>query len=97
MKKVLKIIIMSSMICFFVTFALIIINAIMGVLVSLDYYFMMASSSTIGLSIGLILFNSRRIFSKKLAKKLSKKVVASKKVVRPNKQQTTSVRKRKIS
>lgn len=56
---------MSIAICFSLTFALILINAVMGIFIGLNYYFIMASVLTVALSLGLILFNFQKIMTKK--------------------------------
>ncbi|MEG1132442.1 MAG: hypothetical protein RSD77_08990 [Romboutsia sp.] len=55
---------MSTAICFLITFALILINSIMGIIIGLDYYFTIGWTMTALMSLGLVLFNSRKIFSK---------------------------------
>lgn len=56
---------MSLAICFPITFAIMIINATLGVSVGIGYYLTMASLSTVCLVIGLVLFNSKKIFDSK--------------------------------
>ncbi|RDY29462.1 hypothetical protein CHL78_001810 [Romboutsia weinsteinii] len=56
---------MSLAICFPITFAIMIINATLGVSVGIGYYLTMASLSTVCLVIGLVLFNSKKIFASK--------------------------------
>lgn len=85
---------MSSVVCFSLTFALIIINAIMKIFIGIDYYFMIFSGMTIVSTIGLVLYNSKTIFSKK--RKVQKNRV-SRKVVRQTSKHISDVRKRKIS
>lgn len=85
---------MSAIACFSLTFALVIINSIMKIFVGIDYYFMIFSGMTIVSTIGLILCNSKKIFSKK--KKVSKNKNYHK-VVRQPRKQASEVRKRKIS
>ncbi|MGL5313135.1 MAG: hypothetical protein ACRC92_07800 [Peptostreptococcaceae bacterium] len=72
MKKALKIFIMSAAASFCLTFALIIINAVMGVFIGLNYYAAIFTLLFIGLSIGLILFDSKQIFSKRKVRKVAK-------------------------
>lgn len=93
LKKVLRIILTSTAICFSLTFALIIINAIMGIFVRLDYYFTIAWVLTACLSLGLILFDSKKIFSKK--KRVVNRAKANKNI--GQRKQQTSQSRRKIS
>ncbi|MBO3445188.1 hypothetical protein [Clostridium sp. CCUG 7971] len=94
MKKVLRIFIMSAVTCFSLTFALIIINAVMRIFIGIDIYFMLFVGMTIASTIGLVLYNSKKIFSKK---KKVRKNRGSHKVVRQTSKHTSEVRKRKIS
>jgi hypothetical protein len=91
LKKISKIFVKSALICFSVTFALILINSIMGVHVGLDYYFMAACVFTMFLTIGTVLCNSRRIFAK------HKKVVRRSRPVASPQRSTARVARRKIS
>lgn len=84
---------MSTAICFSLTFALILVNAIMGIFIGLNYYFTMAWMLTVCLSFGLILFDSKRIFSKK--KRVLNKAKDNNDVRRRKQQSIQS--KRKIS
>lgn len=86
---------MSIIASFSITFALLIINSLMRIFITVDYYFMIFSFITVGLIIGLVLYESKSIFSKK---KTNKKVNTSKVVNKTTKSKTQSqVRKRKIS
>ncbi len=88
---------MSIIASFSITFALLIINSLMRIFITVDYYFMIFSFITVGLIIGLVLYESKSIFSKK-KKKINKKVNISKVVRKTTKSKTQSqVRKRKIS
>ena len=88
---------MSIIASFSMTFALLIINSLMRIFITVDYYFMIFSFITVGLIIGLVLYESKSIFSKK-KKKINKKVNISKVVRKTTKSKTQSqVRKRKIS
>ena len=88
---------MSIIASFSITFALLIINSLMRIFITVDYYFMIFSFITVGLIIVLVLYESKSIFSKK-KKKINKKVNISKVVRKTTKSKTQSqVRKRKIS
>ncbi len=88
---------MSIIASFSITFALLIINSLMRIFITVDYYFMIFSFITVGLIIGLVLYESKSIFSKK-KKTINKKVNTSKVVSKTTKSKTQSqVRKRKIS
>lgn len=91
MKKALRIFIMSAAVCFCLTFALIIINAMMGVFIGLGYYFMLFSVLSLGSAISLILIDARRIFAKKKIQKVTTNNVSRKT------QQRSRYTKRKIS
>ena len=69
----LKLFIMSTAVSFCLTFALIMINAIMGVFIGLNYYLTICGVLLIGLSVGLILFDAKLIFSKKKVRKVVRK------------------------
>ena len=97
LKKVIKISIMSIIASFSITFALLIINSLMKIFITVDYYFMIFSFITVGLIIGLVLYESKSIFSKK-KKKINKKANTNKVVRKITKSKIQSqVRKRKIS
>ena len=91
--KFLQMLIISAMICFFVTSMLFISNIIMGVVVGFRYYFMLFSYGSMALGATLYLCNINSIFVKK------------KKVVRANvnrktpntKKQNRNIPKRKVS
>ncbi|MGL5694615.1 MAG: hypothetical protein ACRCXA_11095 [Peptostreptococcaceae bacterium] len=93
MKKIRQILIMSLMICFFVTSMLFVSNIIMGVVVGFRYYFMLFGFGSLALFATLFLCNINRIFAKK--RKISK-VKVSKKAVKTNKQ-NPNVSRRKVS
>lgn len=93
MKKVRQILIMSLMICFFVTSMLFISNVAMGVVIGFRYYLMLFGFGSLALFVTLFLCNINRIFAKK--KKISK-VKVSKKTVKTNKQ-NQSISRRKVS
>lgn len=82
---------MSLAICFSMTFAVMIINAILGVFVGIGYYFAMAFVSTICLIIGLVMFDLKRIVTKK------KKVVSKPKKASKQTKIRSAQQKRKIS
>lgn len=97
LKKVLKIAIMSIVASFSMTFVLLIVNSLMKIFITIDYYFMIFNLLTIGLIIGLVLYESKSIFSKKkkrIKNKPSKSNI-SKKQAKVDTQ--SQVRKRKIS
>lgn len=86
---------MSSVICLLLTFTLIIVNAVMGIFVGLDYYLMMFTVLTVGLTFGLVLFNYKKIFFSKSKIQKNKKLVSSN--VKRDKSRDTIQTKRKIS
>ena len=89
-----KLLFSSSKISLCLTFGLIMINSIMGIFVGLGYYLLIFGVLVVGLSIGLLLFNSKDIFSKKKVAKISK----TKKAKTSNKKQVYSNElRRKIS
>lgn len=92
LKKALRISIMSATVCFGLTFSLIIINAFMGIFISLSYYFKLFGLLTIGSSLCLIAIDAKRIFTKSKVKK----VIKSSDVSRSNHQHNRHTR-RKIS
>ncbi|MGL6104760.1 hypothetical protein [Romboutsia sp.] len=92
MKKALRIFIMSTAVCFCLTFALIIINAVMGVFIGIGYYFMLFGVLSLGSTISLILIDAKRIFSKKKVRK----VEITSNVTRKTQQRSRHI-KRKIS
>lgn len=86
---------MSSIICFLLTFTLIIVNAIMGIFIGLDYYLMMFVVLTVGLTFGLVLFDYQKIFYNKKKIQKNKNSVSSK--VLREKHREVVHNKRKIS
>lgn len=62
---------MSLAASFCLTFAMIIINAVMGIFIGLNYYFAIFMLLSGGLSVGLILMDSKKIFAKKKVRKVS--------------------------
>lgn len=100
---------MSSVVCFLLTFTLIIVNAVMGIFVGLDYYLMILAVSTLGLTFGLVLYNYKKIFFSKKKIRKNKTLTSNKvkrdtskvnrdtnKVKRDNRRETINA-KRKIS
>ena len=83
---------MSAAVCFCLTFALIIINAVMGVFIGLGYYFMLFGVISLGSAISLILIDAKRIFAKKKVQKVAK----PSNVTRKTQQRSRHIR-RKIS
>lgn len=70
-KKVLKIFIMSSGLSSSLIFTLMIVNVIMKISIDFNIYLLLFSVLTIGFTLGLTLFNSKKIFMKKKVKKSS--------------------------
>lgn len=70
-KKVLKILIMSASLSSSLIFTLMIINVIMKISIDFNIYLLLFSVLTIGFTVGLTLFNSKKIFMKKKVKKSS--------------------------
>lgn len=70
------------------------VNSIMGIFIGLGYYLLIFGVLVLGLSVGLLLFDSKNIFSKKKVTKVSK----TKKANTSNKKQVYSNEvRRKIS
>lgn len=72
------------MICFAMTFALVLINSVMGVHIGLDYYFLMGSVLTVCLTIGIVLCNARKILIAKLYTRQERKlsvIIKNKRVI----------------
>ncbi len=76
MKKVGRILFMSAIVSFSLIFTLIMLNAIMGIFISFDFCLLLFGILTIGFTLGLILFDSKRIFAKKKVKKPIKRNTA---------------------
>ena len=93
MKKFVQILIMSPVICFFVTSMLFISNIIMGVVVGIRYYFMLFFYGSIALACTLFLCNINRILVKK--KKVAKVRVSRK--TANTKKQNRNIAIRKVS
>ena len=73
---------MSAVICFSLTFSLMIINAVMGIFIRLNFYLLFFAILTIGFTVGLILFDSKKIFyPKKIKKTINRKIVTKTKKV----------------
>ena len=70
-KKVLKIFIMSAGLSSSLIFTLVIINVIMKISIDFNFYLLLLSILTIRFTVGLTLFNSKKIFMKKKVKKSS--------------------------
>lgn len=93
LKKFIQILIMSPMVCFFVTSTLFVLNLIMGVVVGIRYYFMLFSYGSLALFATLFLCNINRILAKKrrvTQARVVKKTPSSKK-------QNQSISRRKVS
>lgn len=90
-KKIFGICIVSFIICFFSALVLMIGNKIMGVNISMGYYFLLASVCFLMLFLGIILTNAKDIFKKKkkpvkkVAQKGNKKVSSNSKNVQRRK------------
>ena len=76
MKKVCRILFMSAIASFSLIFTLVILNAIMGIFVSFAFCLLLFGVLTVGFTVGLILFDSKRIFIKKKVKKPVKRNTA---------------------
>ena len=93
LKKVWKIFIMSAIVCFSLTLTLMIINAVVGISIRLNFYLLFFTILTAGFTVALTLVDSKTIFySKKV-----KKPVKSKTVRKTKKVQSHTKAKRKIS
>lgn len=93
MKQVVKILIMSLTVCFFVTSTLFISNLFMDVAVGIRYYFMLFQYGTLALFGTLFLCNMNRIFAKK--RKVPQVKVAKK--TTSTKKQKQNISRRKVS
>ena len=76
MKKVCRILFISAIVSFSLIFTLVILNAIMGIFVSFAFCLLLFGVLTLGFTVGLILFDSKRIFMKKKVKKPVKRNAA---------------------
>lgn len=76
MKKVCRILFMSAIVSFSLIFTLVILNAIMGIFVSFAFCLLLFGVLTLGFTVGLILFDSKKIFMKKKVKKPVKRNAA---------------------
>ena len=86
---------MSAIICFSLTFTLMIINAVMGIFIRLNFYLLLFGILTTGFTVALTLFDSKNIlYSKKVKKPVKSKMVRKSKAKKVEHQ--TKVR-RKIS
>ena len=84
---------MSAIICFSLTFTLMIINAVMGIFIRLNFYLLLFGILTLGFTVALTLFDSKQIFySKKV-----KKSVKSNTVRKAKKVESQTKTRRKIS
>ena len=73
---------MSAIICFSLTFTLMIINAVMGIFIRLNFYLLLFLILTAGFTVALTLFDSKKIFySKKVKKPVNSKMVRKAKKV----------------
>lgn len=88
---------MSAVICFSLTFSLMIINAVMGIFIRLNFYLLLFAILTIGFTVGLILFDSKKIFYPKKIKKTIKKTINRKIVTKTKKVESQTKARRKIS
>lgn len=84
---------MSAVVCFSLTFTLMIINSVVGISVRLNFYLLLFTILTAGFTVALTLVDSKTIFySKKV-----KKPVKSKMIRKAKKVQIHTKAKRKIS
>ena len=84
---------MSAVVCFSLTFTLMIINSVVGISVRLNFYLLLFTILTVGFTVALTLVDSKTIFySKKV-----KKPVKSKMIRKAKKVQIHTKAKRKIS
>lgn len=86
---------MSLAICFLLTFVLILINAVMGIFIGLDYYLLMAGALTIALTICVSIFDFKKIVTNKSIVSTKNKSNANANVKRKRQQSVNS--KRRIS
>lgn len=59
---------MSLITCFSLVLTLMIINSVMGLFIGVDFYLLLLVTLTIGFTIALTLFDSKKIFSSKVTK-----------------------------
>lgn len=59
---------MSLITCFSLVLTLMIINSVMGLFIGVDFYLLLLVILTLGFTVALILFDSKRIFSSKVSK-----------------------------
>lgn len=60
---------MSLITCFSLVLTLMIINSVMGLFIGVDFYLLLLVTLTIGFTIALTLFDSKKIFSAKVTKR----------------------------
>ena len=72
-KIVLKMLIMSAGASFSLIFTLMIINVIMKISISFNFYLLLFATLIIGFTVGLTLFNSKKIFMKNKANRTVKR------------------------
>lgn len=60
---------MSLITCFSLVLTLMIINSVMGLFIGVDFYLLLLVTLTIGFTIALTLFDSKKIFSSKVTKR----------------------------
>lgn len=84
---------MSAIICFSLTFILMIINAVMGIFIRLNFYLLLFGILTAGFTVALTLFDSKKIFYSKNVKK----PVKSNTVRKVKKVESQTKARRKIS
>lgn len=94
-KNIFKLFIISTVVCSVITFALIIINAVMGIFIGLGYYFTLSSVLSVFMTSALVVLDYKRIFQGKSKKKINK-VTKHKTIKRENNKQVLQS-KRKIS
>ena len=86
---------MSSFTCCLMTFLLIIVNGSMGIFIGLDIYMIIFGVLTIGLTMGLVMCNYKKIFHNKRKLQKSKSSISTR--VSRNNQKEAIKTKRKIS
>ena len=60
---------MSAIVCFSLTLTLMIINAVVGISIRLNFYLLLFTILTAGFTVALTLFDSKKIFYSKNVKK----------------------------
>lgn len=95
LKKLVQILIMSLMVCLFITSTLFISNLFMGVVVGIRYYFMLFIFGSLALFTTLVLCNINRIFAKK--RKVHQARVVKKRSTPKTQKLNQNISRRKVS